>query len=63
MDDVTRTPDSIRYKLINEHNKTHLDAETCRNRGCTVAPNIKNFKNLKYVEKINDMYTVTKKLG
>jgi hypothetical protein len=29
----------------------------------TFAPNMKNFKNLKYVENINEVYKIGKKLG
>ena len=41
----------------------NLEARSARTRAGTVAPNIKNFKNLKMINNIEDLYTITKKLG
>ena len=41
----------------------NIEGKSARTRAGTVAPNIKNFKNLKMINNIEDLYTTTKKLG
>lgn len=43
-----------------EKTRIRRDGDTRRQ---TFAPNMKNFKNLKYVENINDVYVIKNKLG